>query len=80
MASASTGDDEGGVATGVDGFECMAPVRLGFLVAALWAPLADSGSDFVSFEVMLNFTATCVTVQPIFLYLLYKNMFNAGFE
>ena len=80
MASTSTGDAEDSVATGADGFECMAPVRLGFLVAALWAPPADSGSDLVSFEVMLNFTATCVTVQPIFLYLLYKNMFNAGFE
>ena len=80
MASVSTGDAGGGVAKGVDDFECMAPVRLGFLVVALWALPADSGSDFVSFEVMLNFTATCVTVQPIFLYLLYKNLFNAGFE
>ena len=52
------------VATGAAGIGvCMAPARLGFLAPVGVAP-AESGSDFVvRFEVMVNFTATCLTGQ-----------------
>ena len=53
---------------------CMAPARLGFLAEVAPDP-AESGSDFVvRFEVMIDFTASCVTGQPY----LHKNFRSYG--
>jgi hypothetical protein len=53
-----------GVATGAEGFdECMELPRLGFLVTAGALPV-DTDSDLtVRFEVIVDFTKTCVTGQ-----------------
>lgn len=60
--SITTGSAAGATGAGVFD-ECTAPVRLGFLVPVGALPV-DTDSDLVvRFEVMLNFTKSCVNGQ-----------------